>query len=241
MDNIIYKEILFKGIEEKDENSIIITGYPSTQDIDRVNDKMSPLAFAKSFKTYMNATGSIFYNHDWDNPIGKIISYSEPTDSEPLEITAEIYKDADEKVFNRVKLGLVKSFSVAFFTTEYKNEKIDGKSVQLIEEAELLDISIVTVPANPNANFYIVKSLLKTMAKKDIENIIDKDNSDKQNINQEDTEEIINVKKSDWDRMMKAVEGLMSDFERLINNLSVKQIEELENIISKIKGAKNGI
>lgn len=59
-----------------------------------------------------------------------------------------------------MKMGALDSFSIGFIVKDY--ETIDNKSMYSgvkIKEAELLETSIVTVPANPSATVSAVKSL----------------------------------------------------------------------------------
>ena len=250
MNSIIYKTIDFKDLSQNEEEEFItIIGNPSTPDIDRTSDKMSPMAFAKSIKTYMKATGAIFYNHDWDNPIGKIVDYKEPSENLPIEITARVYKSADENVYKKLQLGLIKSFSVAFYSKDVKYERAEGKEITNIKDAELLDVSIVTVPANPNANFTILKSLAKGIDKENLLSILNDKNKDAADSNNEQnnkkeceqasvTEDVINVKKSDMDCLLKAVEGLISDFERLIEKSSEQKASEIKQILEKYRFIK---
>nr|WP_307955108.1 HK97 family phage prohead protease [Streptococcus uberis] len=68
-------------------------------------------------------------------------------------------------------MGALDSFSIGFIVKDY--EAIDNKSIysgMKIKEAELLETSIVTVPANPSATVSSVKSLdIANTIKKELE------------------------------------------------------------------------
>lgn len=247
MQNRIY----FKEISKDEERKILkIIGSPSTPDVDREGDIIETTAFAESIKTYMRASGSIFYNHDWDKVVGKITDYIEPTETTPLIITAEIYP-VDEYVYKIVELGLVKSFSVAFLPKNTIVERDERGLIKAskITDAELLDISIVTVPANPYANFSILKSLLKNeneekiikyiKANIDLDNITENDKKVLENLFSEKTEDdFISVKKSELDRLLKSV-GELTDFSlRLIKELEGFSNEKISKYLSELKHFK---
>lgn len=233
MNKIVYDNIVFKDIT-KENNIITISGYPSTDDIDRVNDKVMPTAFSKSIETYIKSSGSIFFNHDWDRPVGKIVSYTPPTENTPLYITANIYKELGEDVYKMLELGVVKSFSVAFYTKEGAIEKQNGKDIYVIKEADLLDISVVSVPANPSANFTIMKSLIKGIDKKDIKELIDNLDNAKKDETKTNDEEFISVKKADMDCLLKAVGEFAVSFDGLMIKLSLSQTTEIKKALSNI-------
>lgn len=237
--------VSFKDIaKDNEDESIIIKGYPTTPDIDRTNDIIESLAFSDSIDTYTKASGSIFFNHDWNEPVGKILSYIPPDENNSFLITAKIYPDINEKVYKMVKYGVVKSFSVGFFIKDYVEQKINGKNITIIKDADLIDISIVTVPANPNANFEMVKSLIKSVGIKNFEKLINDENNlniekyvSKDSSGNED-EEFISVKKCDMDRLLKSVDEMVSYFIRLMDKLSSDQKEEFCKMMSNIKNLK---
>lgn len=243
--NIFYIDnaVSFKEITQDEDNAIIITGYPSTPDIDRQQEIIDPSAFEKSIDLYLRASGSIFYNHDWDNAVGKIISYTPPSGDKGFEISAKIYPDIDEKVYKRVKYGIVKSFSVGFRINEYQNEIIENKNIFVIKNADLWDISIVSVPANPYANFAVIKSLVKYIGKDKMMEIMNEEFDGKLAENKipetANDDEFISVKKCEMDRLLKSVDDVVSYFIRLIDKLSLEQRKEFYKMISDVKNIKN--
>jgi len=207
------KKIEFKQMLEK-EDYIEIVGSPTTDDVDREGDIVSLKAFNESFETYMNASGSIFYNHNWNKPVGKIVDYKISDGVNPLEIRAVIY-NVDEFVYKIVKLGLIKSFSIGFVPKKVNYNEKDNKRYRVIDEADLYDISIVSVPANPRANFTLIKSFIKDLdeeVKKQFLNDIENENKGIEN--EKDIEnnenELITIKKADLDSLFKAIDELIS-------------------------------
>jgi HK97 family phage prohead protease len=95
----------------------------------------------------------ILFNHDYNKPIGRA-SGLEVTDK-GLEITAKISKAAGD-VTQLVKDGVLGAFSVGFRCkdSEYMTET-DGYK---IKDAELFEVSVVSVPCNQGATFGLAKS-----------------------------------------------------------------------------------
>lgn len=206
-----YSKIEFKTILEEDNSSdIIIQGYASTSVEDREGDIILANAYKNTIEQYMRTSSAIFYNHDYNRPVGKILDYS-ITDS-LFEVKASIF-DVDKYVYEIVKKGIVKAFSVGFIIKDYElKQNDDKKTIRVIKDLDLLDISIVTIPANPTATFNIVKSLYKQIDKDDrrslLEFLINDFMKKQENNNNINIDEYVLVKKSELDTLYKSVESL---------------------------------
>ena len=95
----------------------------------------------------------ILFNHDYNKPIGRATDLS-VTDN-GLDISAKISKAAGD-ITQLVKDGVLGAFSVGFRCkdSEYMTET-DGYK---IKDAELFEVSVVSVPCNQNATFGLAKS-----------------------------------------------------------------------------------
>ena len=93
------------------------------------------------------------FNHDYNKPIGRAKDL-EVTDK-GLDISAKISKAAGD-VTQLVKDGVLGAFSVGFRCkdSEYMTET-DGYK---IKDAELFEVSVVSVPCNQGATFGLAKS-----------------------------------------------------------------------------------
>ncbi len=137
-----------KGVETED--TLVIEGYASTPDLDADGDNI--LATAWDLKRYQK-NPIILFNHNKSLPMGVAIKMA--PDSKGLFIQAEISKTS--QYYSMVKEGILRTFSVGFRPTEVK-PKNDKSGGLLISKAELHEISVVTVPSNPEAIFSIKKS-----------------------------------------------------------------------------------
>ena len=143
----------FKSVEEADDGSVNIKGYASTNDTDRAGDVIDKEAWEKGgLENYTN-NPVILFNHDYNRPIGRATGLE--TDDRGLKLTANISKSAGD-VTNLVKEGILRAFSVGFRVKDADYiEETDGLK---ISDAELFEISVVSVPANQAATFSVAKS-----------------------------------------------------------------------------------
>jgi HK97 family phage prohead protease len=128
-----------------------IQGYASTERLDRTGEIIKRDAFLKSLQDYLNAGGVILYNHDRDKVIGKALETR--VDNKGLFVIAEIFTD-DVEILKAITEGALKSFSVGFISN---TEGINENGETIYKEGDLLEISVVSVPANPEATFEILQ------------------------------------------------------------------------------------
>tara|TARA_B100000131_G_scaffold58042_1_gene53377 strand:+ start:4114 stop:6168 length:2055 start_codon:yes stop_codon:yes gene_type:complete len=143
----------FKTLGENDDGGIDIKGSASTNALDRAGDIIEPDAWTKGGLENYKSNPILLFNHDYNKPIGKATGL-EVTDS-GLEINARISKAAGE-VKDLVKDGVLGAFSVGFRVkdADYMTET-DGYK---IKDAELFEVSVVSVPCNQGATFSVAKS-----------------------------------------------------------------------------------
>lgn len=135
-------------VDSCENEVILITGFANKflHDgdviIDRSDEAVNPLGVdTKNFK--LNPI--LLFNHDFNQPIGKIIDII--VSEEGIKITAEVYKTSNPIVYENVKNGILKAFSIGFIA---KNAKyIHEIDLYMFTETELYEISLVAVPDNP--------------------------------------------------------------------------------------------
>ena len=146
--------ILSTEVEKIEETSdfVKIKGMASTTDVDRSGDIMQLSCWSHDgLKSYQN-NPIILFNHNYDKPIGTATSIM-PVDN-GLEIEAKISK-ADPYIAKLIDDGILSTFSVGFRVKRADVNKETGGLY--IKEAELYEISVVSVPANQAAKFEVVK------------------------------------------------------------------------------------
>jgi HK97 family phage prohead protease len=153
-EKIFHWSSTFKTLSEDDDGSVNIKGYASTNSSDRAGDVIDHDAWTKN-GGLENFKGNpiILFNHDYNRPIGRATSLE--VNDKGLELGARISKSAGE-VKDLIKDGVLGAFSVGFRVkdAEYLKET-DGYQ---IKDAELFEVSVVSVPCNQAAMFSIAKS-----------------------------------------------------------------------------------
>ena len=151
--NIQAKDFNIKTVDNEDYHFI---GKASTYgNSDRDGDIFQKGAFSKSVSAKHSVP--MLLNHETNTILGKM----EVEDSDDCLIAKGIFDLNISKandIYSLVKMGALDSMSVGFMIKDY--EPIDNKRPYrgwLIKEAELLEVSIVTVPANAEATISDVK------------------------------------------------------------------------------------
>jgi len=153
MQKIFNLTSVFKSVEEADDGSVNIKGYASTNDTDRAGDVIDKEAWEKGGLDNYTNNPVVLFNHDYNRPIGRATGLE--TDDRGLKLTANISKSAGD-VTNLVKEGILRAFSVGFRVKDADYiEETDGLK---ISDAELFEVSVVSVPANQSATFSVAKS-----------------------------------------------------------------------------------
>jgi len=132
-------------------DSIYIEGYASTNDIDRVGDVVPPQVWEAGLQNYLK-NPIILAFHDHDDPVGRMVEHK--VDNKGLWIKARI--SAAAEVFRLIKDGVLTAFSVGFRVKDA--EYNSAAEVFVVKELELIEISVVSVPANQNTLFSLSKA-----------------------------------------------------------------------------------
>ena len=136
-----------------EDGEIKIRGMASTTDFDRAGDSISPEAWTKGGLDNFTNNPIILFNHDYNRPIGRATKVTSVDGG--LHLEARISKAAKD-VAELVKDGVLGAFSVGFRVKDADYvEETDGL---LIKDAELFEVSVVSVPCNQAATFSLAKS-----------------------------------------------------------------------------------
>jgi HK97 family phage prohead protease len=137
-----------------------LTGYASTFDIDLHGDRIMPGAWSKSIKEAVPAGRvKLIDAHNLYNGasavIGKVVSAIEDTKGLIIEAVFASTSPA-QQVRTLVQEGILSDFSVGFRIMRDGLNAVD--KVREIYEAALVEVSVVAMPANPEARILRVKS-----------------------------------------------------------------------------------
>lgn len=143
-------EKFYAGKDSSGVDGLLIEGYASTNDLDRSGEIVEPSAFEKSLAEFM-ANPVVTYMHDWLQPIGKVVQAG----ITPTGLWVKVFiSNAAEKLIALIKEGILRGFSIGYQVVEEK--MIDG--VLHLLQVELLEIAVVTIPANPATLFRLAKA-----------------------------------------------------------------------------------
>ena len=153
MNKIFHYTSTFKNLGEQDDGSIDIKGSASTNGLDRAGDIIEADAWTKGGLENFKNNPIILFNHDYNKPIGRATGLE--VNDKGLDISAKISKAAGD-VKDLIKDGVLGAFSVGFRVkdADYMTET-DGYK---IKDAELFEVSVVSVPCNQGATFSLAKS-----------------------------------------------------------------------------------
>lgn len=166
------KQFIFKA-ESGDENpGYHFSGYGSTYGNE---DRDGDVILAGAFDEFLKNRSSVplCLNHDVNRVIGRADLKS---DENGLFLKGILNTDSDtaNEVLQLIKMGALDSFSIGFFPLEFEpngnKSSFFWESVD-IKRADLAEVSVVTVPANPEALVTEVKTATKDV-KKEIENAV---------------------------------------------------------------------
>ena len=153
MKKVFHITSTFEKSNLQEDGSITIKGLASTNALDRTGDIIDHNAWKDGGLDNYGDNPIILFNHDYNRPIGRA-KYCDVTQN-GLELEAKISKSAGD-IVDLIKDGVLGAFSVGFKVKDADyNKETDGF---FIKSAELLEVSVVSIPANQTATFSIAKS-----------------------------------------------------------------------------------
>lgn len=153
MTNRAYSILTVKAVEE---DRRVIRGVATTPKPDRVGDIVEPLGV--KFANPM----PLLFHHDHRMPVG-LVKFDAPT-ADGIKFEAELptideagaLRDRVDEAWQSVKHGLVSAVSIGFRPLEYS--WMDEGGIRFIE-CEVYELSLVTIPAQPDAVIERLKSM----------------------------------------------------------------------------------
>lgn len=163
---VYYFQMESKAAPVTDGGDVFIEGYASTPDVDRYGDVVEPEAFTNALPLFMK-NPVVLYQHDEHRPVGTVES-AKVMDQGLWVRVKVIEEDSKQKVLD----GRMRTFSFCWVAKAIEFRHRDGAAfnpiedsiydpdiVRVVKELDLIEISIVTTPANGNALFSVAKSV----------------------------------------------------------------------------------
>lgn len=159
-------QIAVKEVKDLGQGGVEIEGYASTPDLDRYKDIVEPAAFSNALTMFMK-NPTLLRSHDPDRPAGHVVE-TRVTDKglwiRALVTEEETKQDVLENRFRAFSIGYIPLMSTlqhedgSPFNSEV-DSPWDADMVRVIKKLDLVEISIVSTPANGNALFTIASSV----------------------------------------------------------------------------------
>jgi HK97 family phage major capsid protein/HK97 family phage prohead protease len=152
--NRAYSVLTVKAVEEEQR---IIRGTATTPTPDRVGDVVEPLGVK------FNNPMPLLWQHQSDKPVGTV-TFDKPTKG-GITFEAKLaqidepgtLKERIDEAWQSVKAGLVRAVSIGFRAIEYSF--IEATGGIRFTESEVMELSLVTIPANADATISAIKSI----------------------------------------------------------------------------------
>lgn len=131
------------------------SGYASVFDVvDSQRDRVLPGAFRNSLRVRETPV-KLLWQHQWENPIGVIEQIFE--DAKGLFIRGRLLMDVAKarEAYALLKAGALRGMSIGYQVRKSRRDPDTG--VRELQEVDLWEVSIVTLPANARANVTVVK------------------------------------------------------------------------------------
>ena len=151
--NRAYSKIEVRSVNDGER---VITGIATTPSPDRMGDIVEPLG--AEFAGEIPA----LWQHNHDQPVGHV-KFGKPT-AKGIPFTMTLaktdepgaLKDRLDEAWQSVKLRIVRAVSIGFRAIEYA--LMDGGGIRFLK-TEILELSLVTVPANADCTITSIKSI----------------------------------------------------------------------------------
>jgi len=145
-------------VKSFDEEKRIIRGIATTPESDRVGDIVVPEGV--QFKNPM----PLLWQHKHDKPVGTV-NFEKPT-KKGVTFEAQLpfidepgaLKDRVDEAWQSVKAGLVTAVSIGFRAIENEYEIMKNGGIKFLK-TEVMELSLVTIPANAGAVITAIKSI----------------------------------------------------------------------------------
>lgn len=158
------------GDQAGPDDVIRVDGYASTWVEDRDLERVHPSAFDDTLESYMSKNPIMLWQHNHDWPIGTVVDAK--TDDTGLLVAGDVQPpDSGEEgwavsAHSKIRRGIVRTFSIGGFFSRALVEEPDPEVV--ITSVDLFEISVVSVPSNPDSIFEAAARAFKTSNAKSV-------------------------------------------------------------------------
>jgi HK97 family phage prohead protease len=155
-DEILFKDCALELKVATGDGPGTLEGYAAVfGNVDRDNEVIVPGAFSRTLDDF-KSSGFLCNGHNWKEELGTIVDAKE--DDRGLFIVAEFYSTPDaqqvrQRLAEKQARGRRQGMSIGYRVKQAS--KVNG--VRHLTDLDLMEVSVVTVPANPQARVSAVK------------------------------------------------------------------------------------
>jgi len=159
-----------------DGGKMTFSGYGAVfGNVDSYGDVIAPGAFAKSLASHLTdgTAPLMFLNHDvfGSLPIGRWTDMSE--DGYGLKVAGELLDTTmGRDTYVALKAGALNGLSIGFRPVSFDMRAKPEDPRRTLKEVDLVEVSVVTLPANVKARVQAVKSMGEEMSVRDLEQLL---------------------------------------------------------------------
>ncbi len=138
----------------------ICAGYASVfNNVDDNGDIVCPGAFSRSINAHNNGIREIkvLWQHKMDEPIGKVLLMHENERGLFVVFELSLSTIRGKEAYDLLKDNVINGLSIGFRLDKYDISQ--KQKARLIKEVRLLEISLVTIPANSEARITDIKTI----------------------------------------------------------------------------------
>ncbi|QLF83303.1 capsid maturation protease [Rhodococcus phage NiceHouse] len=149
-------------IQKDSEHQRLVIGFATLDNVDLTNDVITAEASQKAFE---NFRGNVRLMHDKLRPVGKVVDFAPATYFDPetqkeyqgIQVAVSV-SESEPGVWQKCLDGTLSGFSIGGSVRETAPEFREdiGKTVQVIKDYQLTELSLVDSPANHLANVHTI-------------------------------------------------------------------------------------
>jgi len=229
---------IVKALSSTKTGDRVVCGYASTFDPDTDNMQITRTALEEA-KDDLLKYSTVLFNHDTDRPIGKVVETS--VDDIGLFIKVVLSK-AEDDIWDKVKEGVISKFSIKGRVTGPMTEQgSDPSQLTQVNDIELFEVSLVSVPANAEAEticYYIAKSL-KTQESSNKNMLIQKLNKLLKEKGDDVLRKGVSEIVKEIEEQNEVFEGLVVKLQEIAGKSTAEDRETIENAITLLNKKKD--
>jgi HK97 family phage prohead protease len=217
-----------KKLEQDNKWLGTLTGFASTNDLDRHGDIIVSDVLKDGAKSLSENT-TVFFNHEHrEKPIGKILGseFRQNGDFSGIHVSVGISKTAGE-IWTLIEEEVLNKFSIGMRILDYEFKETDEDVLFYITDAEIVELSVVGLPANPNASIDGFGKMLTKAFEPIKQKRLDEMNDEQK----KEFEEKLAQVNSNLEEHQKKTSDMFSRIEELLTEEKAKEQEEPKDFV----------